>query len=66
MDEVTSDKMATIHSHHPGVFKETKTPTSVLGGCSDVQEEDMARVKAQAQACWHEAGQMKSLSSAQS
>ena len=44
MDEVTSDKMATIHSHHLGVFKETKTPTSVLGGCSDVQEEDMARV----------------------
>ena len=53
MDEVTSDKMATIHSHHPGVFKETKTPTSVLGGCSDVQEEDMARVEAQA--WWQEA-----------
>ena len=37
VDEVTSDKMATIHPHHPGVFKETKTSTSVLGGCSDVQ-----------------------------
>ena len=46
VDEVTSDKMATILPHHPGVFKETKTPPSVLGGCSDVQEEDMARVEA--------------------